>query len=196
MPSPVPETIMSLKLDLYFTRILAQFYPTARLTKDAKETLNDFVIQFLYQFVEYMVTVMMHKQTKTLSHRDAQTATQLLFEGLLRRYAISEGVRAITKYAGFMATSRRRKGRVRDNEKAGVILPPSRIRRYLVHTVPTFKYHIRISKEAVLYVTAVTDYILYEIIEHAGKDKSVITSQDIKHVFDNDREISKTVCRL
>jgi histone H2B len=194
---PKKKTVTSpqhVNLDSYYVRNLHQIYPDKKMTKSAREMLTTVVNRFLQRFCYFIVTCMEHNRSKTISSRDVQSATRLILVGLVAKHAVSEGTKAVTKFVSYLPN--KKKKRVTTAAKAGLQLPPSRIRHFFEVCVRDYVIDSRISKNAPVYATAVLEYLLCEFIELAGKDKDKITGTDIQTAIDQDDELSRSLCHV
>lgn len=185
--------ITTLALDTYFPRILEQLGVSTRISRDAKEYLNDLIVRVLHRACLYLVVLAEHATTRTISSRDANTATRLIFHGELGKRAVSEGTKAVTRFVSY---NKRKSSRTASKDKANLILPPSRFRAFLSECAPDHRTDIRISPNAVIYLTAVIEYLLAEILEISAKDSPKITSEIIRDRISQDDEVSKTICHI
>lgn len=81
--------------------VLAQVSPDSRLSRGAIEFIGDVGLALLETLAVEAATLA-HRGRRnrvTVTHREVQTAVRLLLPGELARHAVSEGVKAITRFA-------------------------------------------------------------------------------------------------
>ena len=110
-------------------------------------------------------------------------AIKQTFPGELANHAVTEGVRAVDKFI---------KGG-KKTKKAGLKVPPSRIRKIIADTCKQ-----KIGATASVYCAAVVEYIIAEILQLAGnsttdKKRKVLSSRDLFMAINQDEELHKLV---
>lgn len=178
--------------------MLKQVHPGCSLSTDAKTFLNQLIVNFLNRMCLFLATITEHGRRVTVTGREVQTATRLFFKDELRKHAVSEGTNAVTKYTSFVKKGKKQTSQA---DKAHLTLPPPRFRSFISVCIPDYKSDIRLSDTAIIYLTAVSEYLVAELLELAGnivrrEDKNRITVDALKHVIETDNEIAKTLCHL
>jgi histone H2B len=184
---------------IYINRTLKEVYPDMNLSTDSKRYLQKLITSFLEHFAIYASTMMEQHRSKTLSHKDVQSAIRLFFVGELGKHAISQATKAVTQFTAFV--NKKNGVRVSVAEKSGIIFPPSRVRYILENELADYKSDFRISSIVPIYLAAVIEYLIAEILELSGYQetddyKKTIQIDDIKNVIKKDNELSRTLCRL
>jgi len=185
---------------IYIKKILTQVHPDLKLSKEVKIFMNDLLATFLNQFIHDTVILMDHNRSKTLSSRDVQSTVRLFFVGTIAKHAVSEGTKVVTKFVSFVKKQKQKK-RISNAKKCHLIIPPSRIRTVFEIILPEYTHNTRISFTAPVYLAAVTQYFIAELMELSGNvanknQKSIIHIDCLKHVIQNDDELKRTLCKL
>lgn len=100
------------------------------------------------------------KNAKTLSSRTIMTAVRLFFPGEMGKHAVSEGIKAITKFSSSDAGTS--KDKISKTKRSNLTFSVSRVQKFLR------TYFNRISKTASVYLAAVFEYLTAEILELSG----------------------------
>jgi histone H2A len=135
----------------------------------------------------FIFFIFFQRQFSTLGAREIQTAVRLLFPGEISKHAVAEGVKAVTKYSSQAGEN----SLLSKSARVGAVFPVGRVRRFLVET-----WRNRVGATASVYVTAVLDYIVSEVLDLAGngaKDNKQcrITPRHIYLAIRNDDELNK-----
>ena len=146
----------------------------------------------------FLATITEHGRRVTVTGREVQTATRLFFKDVLRKYAVSEGTKAVLKYTSFVKKGKKQTSQA---DKAHLTLPPPRFRSFISTSIADYKNDVRLSDTAIIYLTAVTEYLVVALLEVAGnivqrEHKNRITVDALKQVIETDNEIAKTLCHL
>jgi histone H2A len=179
-------------------RILKQVHPDAIIANLACQIVGDIIRELFVKLVnEASFLTSQFRGKKTLTSRDVQTAVRLVLVGELTKHAVSEGTKAVTKF--FMSTSdgaaARKNKRVSLSARAGLVLSVARVRS-LMQSLTGDK--CRIGRGAPVYLTAVLEYLIAEILELAGNaardNRRVrIVSRHVFLAVRNDEELSRLV---
>jgi len=130
---------------------------------------------------------------KSISSRDIQTSVRLNLPGELAKHAVSEGTKAVTKYTSTLGDKTDHSSRKQSvSSRAGLQFPVGRIRRMLAEG----HFADRICKGAPVYLAAVLEYLIAEILELAGNaardnKNARITPRHISLAVRNDEELHK-----
>lgn len=190
---------MSLKFDLYIYRLHKQIHPGLNLSTSAKTKLSELVNTLVKDFIRTLVVFTEHCRKNTISSREVQNAVRVLILGDLGKKAVSAGVKAVIKYTSFY---QKKKKRTLGAQKAGLLIPPVRIRSIIEANINDYKPSVRISETSAVYLAGVVEYIMEEILDMSGElaiatHKKTITLDDIVTVIRNDNELNKTLhCTL
>jgi histone H2B len=183
---------------LYINNISKYINPDMNLSFNVKNYLQKLIISFIDHFTIYASTMMEQKGIKTLTSKEINNGIQLFLVGELRKHAISEATKALTKFNNFVS----KKGvKVGNAEKAGIKFPPCRVRYVLENRLTDYRFDFRISETAPVYLASVIDYLISEILELTGVhienlQRKTIQIEDVKNVINNDDELTRSLCRL
>lgn len=185
---------------IYINRVLKNVHLDldVNLSRDARLYLQNLIVSFIDHFSMYASTMMEQNRVKTLSSRDIQNAIRLFFVGELAKHAVVQATKSVTKFISFV---NKNGVKTSASEKAGIIFPPSRVRYVLENKLFEYKLNFRISPTAPVYLAAVIEYLISEILESSGyraKDleKNTIQIEHIKYTIENDDELRRTLCRI
>ena len=120
----------------------------------------------------------------TLSSRAIQNGVRLVLPGQLAQHAVSEGTKSVTKYSNNEPSGNKA-------ARAGLTVPPSLLER-IMRGRGCSK---RVGESAPVYLAAVAEYLIAEIIElsgNAARDNNhiTITPRDITLAMKGDEELN------
>lgn len=187
---------MELTFDSYIYKVHKQVHPHMSISQEAKTKLSAMINALIRDFVEYIITFTDHSRQRTISIRDVQSAVRVVVRGELRTHAVSEGVKAVTRYTSAHHPPPNK--RMSAADKAGLKIPPARVRSILKANVVYYKNNVRISETSSVYLAAVVEYLLAEILELSGNaamqhNRTKTTVDDIKTAIKTDVELDKTL---
>ena len=193
--------------ETYIHRVLKQVHPDTRISADALLLMN-FIANSLGMHLSHKAILLTQpvnyesktRKTplgkKTISSRDIQAATRLILVGELAKHGISQAAKAVTKYTSYASKQKKEKHPVSTASKAGLQLSVSRT-EYLLrrHT------SLRIGETAPIYLAAVLEYVVVEILELAGiraKDSKMktIMPRHVKDAVVEDEELHRLMRHL
>lgn len=153
--------------------------------------LNGSVHYLMGIIAEEMEKLNLVKYVKTYTSRHVQFAVRLVVPEELAKHSISQGIAAVTKFNQFSKSSSNCK-RTSLSEKAGLHFPVAAIKKWLT----TRFQGNRIANGAAVYLSAVIEYIISEIIQLSGNNACNMNNNRInaKHVnlsILNHNELSK-----
>lgn len=183
----------AINFDVYIKRVLADITVALgkkkRMSKNALYQLNQLVNLLGKAIVEKAHFLnskeLQSRSKKTISSREIQSAIRLIFPGELAKHAVSSGIKAVTKFATIIDSSNPNEKRQPMQEKAGLKFSVSRTSKFFK------KYNTRVGKSAPVYLTAVLEYIIAELLDLC---KDIISSRKLKLAIENDDEL-KSLCK-
>ncbi len=175
----------SINFRTYIERVLKQVHPDTGSNGEAKGALNAFTNRVCETLVIKAIALAKASFKKTVSCREVQTSIRMCLPGELAKHAVSEGTKAITKYNSNESS----KGKMTSAAKAGLQFAPSRVR-----TIFKNEGNLRIGKMGPIYMAAVMEYLLAEILELSGNaardnKRQRITVRHIQLAVSNDEEL-------
>ncbi len=187
----------NVSFNTYIYRILKQVHPDSGMSGDGLSEMNNLVRIFLKKIVDGMNLLFIASKAKTVSARDVQSAVRLVLPGELAKHAVSEGVKAVTKYnsGGGAPGGGGRGGRAKPvsrGTRAGLMFPVTRVETVMMELVTVR----RKSAGSAVYLAAVLEYLTAEILELSGNaardnKKMRITPRHMKLAILNDEELTK-----
>ena len=184
----------------YIYKILKQVHPDTGISKNGMSIMNAFVDWFAGEVCRIVSMLLRSVKKNTVTSREIQTAVRLLLPGELAKHAVSEGTKAVTKFNASQSKSARTsvgKKKAGDSHsashRAGLqfsVARPHRLLRQLVAGSP------RVGKGAPVYLAAVIEYLIAEIMELSGNasrdnKKTRIIPRHIQLAVRNDEELNK-----
>ncbi len=172
-------------------KVLKQVHPDMGFTADAKEQMNHFVEHFADKIADEAVFLAKKEHKATISSREIQTAVRLVLPGELARHAVSEGVKAVTKYTSGHPSKKGKK--VSKSAKAGLQFPVTRFKTILQKHAPK---GARIGEGAPVYLAAVMEYLTAEMMELGGNvaryhKKTNINPRHLQLAVGDDEELNE-----
>jgi histone H2B len=83
---------------IYIYRVLKQVHPDATISSRAMKVMNSLVMDIFTRLAAEASRLARYNRRSTLTSREIQTAVRLLFPGELAKHAVSEGVKAVSKF--------------------------------------------------------------------------------------------------
>jgi histone H2A len=175
----------------YIYGVLKQVHPDTGLSGKAKSMLNEILKLIVRKIMKAANDLSAGKDTVTLSSRIILAAVRVVCYGELANHSANEGNKALTKYQSSLG-SKAAGGKTR---RAGLIISVPRIEK-LIRKNTVMK---RVGQGAPIYVAAVVEYLLAEIIElsgNAARDNKFmrIKPRHIKLAIANDAELNELFC--
>jgi histone H3/H4 len=205
----------------YIYKVLRQVHPDTGITKKAMLIMDSMAHDIFTRLHAEANHLVIYNKRHTVSGREIQTAVRLLLPGELAKHAVSEGTKAVTKYNGSQAEADaaaeaspapaaaaevpKKKGKKGDTGekkktgenktrsfKAGLQFPVGRIERMLKENGNSKG---RVGGSASIYMAAVLEYLMAEILElggNAAKDNNAvrITPRHIQLAVRSDGELN------
>ena len=82
----------------FIYKILRQIHPDSGISAKAMSIMNSFVIDIFEKLAGEASRLAQHMKRPTLISRDIQSSVNLILPGELAKHAVSEGVKAVTKF--------------------------------------------------------------------------------------------------
>ena len=180
----------SSKFDTFIYKILMQVHPDSGLKGSAKTMLDQICKLLVNKFMKTANELCAGKNVKTLSNRILQAAVRMTLPAELATHAVSEATKRLTYY-----NSAKGEGRSTRADKAGLQISVSRIE----HLMRKNTVVERMGETASVYMAAVVEYLLAEILETAGNfardhKRIRIIPRDIKLAISKDSELEQVFC--
>jgi histone H2B len=150
----------------YIFRVLKQVNSDTSISSSAKYTINEITKSLIVDITNCAANLALNANKKTITARELQAATRILLPPQLSTHAISNGIKAVAKYndqiEGLALIAGRPKSRVAT--LAGLKFSPSRVRALMrMHSSIG-----RIGVSAAVYLAAVVEYLVAELLEVSG----------------------------
>lgn len=155
------------RFDTFTYRVLKQVHPSAGMTGESLAASNHIVKYMIKELVTKGNRLMLTTDLKTIKDREIQAAVPFVLKGELAKHAIAQGVKAVAKYEATPvepAAKGAKKHPVSRGSRAGLLFPVTRIGKIMSET----STHSRKSDTAAVFLTAVVEYVVAEILELAG----------------------------
>jgi histone H2A len=181
----------------YTTKVLKQVHPDTGINKGALGMVNRFVDEFMRAVAEASNGLLELSHHKTVDSRVIRSAVQIVLPAELSKHGQAEGIKAMVAYnatqvaEGAKAPKREGTGAKR-SVRANLTFPITRVERQLRGMLAGRK---RVGAGAGVYLTAVVEYLVAEILELAGNTardmkKTRVTPRQIRLAFGNDDDLS------
>lgn len=179
---------------LFIIRVLREVHPDAGMAGDSLATMNNLVNITVEKVMVEVNKLMQMTGKKTISTREIQSAVLLVFPGELAKHAVSFGTKAVTKYNATQTTPAEtgRKNGTSRSLRSGLKFPVTRTEKLMM----SLTCADRKADTAAVYLTAVIEYVVAEVLELAGKSardmkRTRIIPRNIKFAVANDVELNK-----
>jgi len=172
---------------------LKQVHPDTGISRKAMIIMDNFVYDILKRIGTEARTLCEMFGKKTLTAREIQTAVRLVFPGELAKHAVSEGTKAVTKFNSSLDSSESGSSmKQTKSSRAGLQFPVGRVSSYLKN----FRFAERIGKGSPVYLAAVLEYMVAEVVELAGNSardnkKHRIAPRDLQLAIRGDEELDR-----
>lgn len=186
----------------YIFKVLMQVHPDSGITARSMYTVNEIVKSLVVDITKYASNLAISANKKTITSREIQAAVSILLPERLIGHGISEGKKVIGYYNAIVSSMRERSPKAKAQKVRGrhfcmdsrlrLTFSPSRVRS-LMRLNSTVD---RIGSSGPIYLAAVMEYLVREILKLAG-NKSVsekhirITNRDILLSMSSNDELSQ-----
>lgn len=177
--------------ETFISKVLKQVSDSAGITSNAKQQLNSFLCIIAKYIAKIAIDLTIYGKKKTISDKEISNAIKIIISGGLLKNSILEGEKAVNVFKTNNIKGSRQ-------NKAGIIFAPSIAEKFLRH----FGYSkIMITSYAPVYLSAVLEYLTYEILDlslNNCKDnkRSRIIIRDMELSIRNDEEFDKLFTKL
>lgn len=175
----------------YNSRILKSVHPETGINSRAAQTVNNLVHSLIHRLVKSSNSLLAHSGNKTLNVREVAAATRIILpaRSMLMEDVSTFAERAVTKYNTAVP---KEQGSTSSADRAGLTMRPARVKRIVMtHLVTQRK-----SNRAIVYIAAVVERVVGEILNLAGNyardNKKVrINLRNVMQAIRGDEELSK-----
>jgi histone H2B len=181
----------------YVYKVLKQVHPDTGITSASMATMDSLSHYFVKQLVAETNRIRILDKKASVSSRHVQTAVRLVLPGELAKHAVSEGTKAVAKYNTSMVNHKKGAKAVSAAARAGLQFPPSRLKHEIKkYNVAGKSCSCRVTAGAAVYMAAVVEYLVAEILELSGNASRDFHSVRIKTNYihlaiANDEELNK-----
>lgn len=148
----------------YIQKVLKQVHPDTGLAGEALAALINMVKILLKRLVAGINEIMARSGGQTISSRTVSLAVRLILPKELAKHAVSEGVKACTKYASVYGDASTAKEGNSRSFTAGLQFPVTRTENLMMK----YSTSDRKSATAAVFLTAVLEYLMAEVLELSG----------------------------
>jgi histone H2A len=187
------------QFDTYIYKVLKQLHPETGINGAAMDEMDQYVKTVIEMISHAVNRLLINSGRKTVESRDVQSAVRVLLKDELAKHAVSEGTKAVTKYNSALSAKtpgRKSPGGAKSTPTsksfmAGLQFSVPRVEKLMMkHSIAERK-----SATSSVYLAAVVEYLVAEILELAGNaardSKRVrITPRHIMMAIRNDSELS------
>ena len=82
----------------YIKNVLKRFWPDLRLSKVTCNIINIMIVSSGNKIIRNAILLINHINSKSFTPRDIQSSVRITLNNELAKHAVSEGIKAITKY--------------------------------------------------------------------------------------------------
>ena len=173
----------------YIGIVLKQVHPDTSITEQALADTNVMLHLLMENLLDRACELTHKSHAKTLTGRSVESACKIVLPGELKKHAMHEGLKAVVKFES--STSIITDERKRIEKRAGMNFSVSRVD----HLTRVHCPELKISEKAMVYLTAVLEYMCAEIMELSGNvargfKKQRVTPHHISYAIQQDEEIS------
>src|ERR1019366_8205815 len=182
----------------YIYKVLKQVHPDTGISMRAMSVVDGFIHAVIEKVAVNVSELLGTTKHRTVTSREIQSAVRLALPGELAKHAVSEGTKAVTKFNANPPgkTGKKLAGdRHSASFRAGLQFP---VRRIGAEVMMNVKSHSRRGAGAPVYLAAVLEYLVAEILELAGNasrdhKRTRIIPRHLMLAIANDEELNKLV---
>ena len=169
------------------------------ISSGAIKIFDEFINVIISKMMSKSVTVTEHMRQCTINSRTIQSVVRLLTSDMYQRILVSEGTKMVTKYnaATCGGDEEKWKGKRKNISRTiGAIIGPARVEKIMRLNLPDSTdlwRKFRISKGAIIYLTAVINQITFDIIELSIETTESINTDTIINTVKNNSDL-KSLC--
>jgi len=176
------------RFNIYIYKVLKQVHPDASISQNSMMVMDDFAKDMFLRILREIEIICEMNEKRTITTLTVQTAVRIVLPGQLAKHSVSEGTKAVTKYA-----SHEKSGRQNQSARAGLTFPVAKVKK-LMRERGYLKFSI--SKTAPVYLAATLEYLCSEVLElggNAARDsgKIRILPHHLVLALRNDEELNK-----
>ena len=177
--------------EIYINKLLKQVFLKNEITQNAKSQINSFLCIICNYILKLIMDIKIHKNF--INIKDITCVLYEVLSGELLKNSILEGEKAVENFSNFIPTNDNKK-RISKQQKANIIFSPSIIQKIC-------KNNIKISNSAKIFITAILEYLTFEIFDLAiifckNDNRIRITVRDIELAIRTDIELSNLFNKL
>jgi histone H2A len=156
----------TVNLQTYIRKLAKQIHPDHRVSADFTTAVNNMLNVLGQKLLLTAIAIKKNAGRVELQAKDIKAATEVVLPPDLYEYATRNATKAVT-----IASSGKIEGRrVTRTEEAKLTLSVPRVETFMRDNIPKRTGRTRISKYAIVYLTAVLEYITAETCELSGNE--------------------------
>ena len=164
-----------------------------QITKPALLLLNNMIIRLGKTIIIASNHIVNSANKKLISTKDIKTTIRIVFKEDLAQHAISEGVKSVIKYNYNRKDKKGKKIKTSREKDANLVFKISTTQSLFSKNIKKIN---SVYYDAIVYVTAVLEYIAAELLELSGNSAKSqlhnrITPRDIFNAISNDDELGQ-----
>lgn len=164
--------------------------PERRINLQVQNELNAIVHYLISKIMHHVGLLMANSPVRTIREAEIHLAVKIVMPGWMKRHAVNSGVDAVI--AASQARQRRSvRGRTR---QAGLHFSVPRVEHLIRHYSPSQAR--RVGREAAIYLAAVIEYVITEILEIASNSDVPISVQDIYYAVRGDDDLRELLAQM
>jgi histone H3/H4 len=170
--SPHIKNVVDYDIQSLFEEISKSLRRDKSINDNAVQQINTVLNRLAHVIMSKSNDLVILKRSAKIESVTLQSAVRLIMNGELHKHAVSSGIKAVTKYLS--------------SQNTGLSFSLKETRKVMDNYT-----NRRIAKEAVVYLTAVLEYIASELCEISGQStEQLITGTIVKKMVGEDEEMS------